>query len=72
MAGATSQGAAATVRMPRNPFIETVEAAETTTVRGQQPQDATEYCFETPKGAVISAEISKMEQILEYLKALYR
>jgi hypothetical protein len=72
MAGALSQGAPSTVRMSRNPFIATVEAVETTTIQGDQPPDVTEYCFETSKGAVISAELSKMEQILEYLKALYR
>ena len=70
MAGrrAMSEGAEATVRISRNPFIQT---ADTTEIRGQQDKDATEYQLEN-QGASISVQISQLEQIVEYLKALYR
>ena len=67
MAGARtmSEGAESNVRISRNPFIQTTD---TTEIRGHQAKDATEYS----QGASISVQISQLEQIVEYLKALYR
>ncbi len=50
--------------MTQNNFTRTPE----TSIRGQQAEDATEY----PKDAVASAQLSKLEEIVEYLKVLYR
>lgn len=58
---------AVTVNMAQSPFIQKVDTA----VIGRQPEDATDY-FLHPKDALVTAELSKIEQIVEYLKVLYR
>lgn len=68
MAGTGSAGAKPIVSMTQNRFFPSVD----TTIRGKQPEDTTEYSLEHPKDALTSAQLSKMEQIVEYLKVLYR
>ena len=72
MVRAVSQGVMLTVNMAQSPFIQKFE----TSITGRQPQDvtdqdATDYSLH-PRDAVVTAELSKIEQIVEYLKVLYR
>lgn len=64
-----SEGVATTVSITHNPFL--VQRFDTA-IAGRKPQDATRYSFAHPRDAVAAAELSKIEQIVEYLKVLYR
>jgi len=64
MAGTVSAGVKPIFNLTQNSFTRTSE----TTIQGRQAEDATEY----PKDVVASAQLSKLEEIVEYLKVLYR
>ena len=64
MALRASQGVMPNIQMAPSPFIQRFD----TSVVGDQPQDATGYSLHP----VVTAELSKIEQIVEYLKVLYR
>ena len=62
-----SEGVTPTVNIIKNPFVQRFDTA----IVGRHPEDATKY-FGHPGNAVAAAELSKIEQIVEYLKVLYR
>jgi chaperone required for assembly of F1-ATPase len=72
MPGSVSAGVEPTVSMTQNRIFQTFFQTVDTTIRGKQQQDTTEYALEHPKDALTSLQLSKMEQIVEYLKVLYR
>ncbi len=73
MAGAASEGLKPDLQIVQNPFSQLITFQPTETQgTGKQTLDATEYSFEHPSHAVVTAELSKIEQIVEFLKVLYR